>query len=84
VKDGTEESPTATGDTIETGVGRLEREQVALTQRQELQVLLQANEVMHKNDADGNAAIRATFRIDHSFRKELLKEGATLPMESKI
>jgi hypothetical protein len=47
---------------------------VALTQRQELQ----ANEVTHKNDADGNVAIRATFRVDRSAQKQLLTEGAAL------
>jgi hypothetical protein len=79
-RDPMDKYPTATRDSIETGVERLERKQVApaLTQQQELQALLEANEVTHKNDADENAAIRATFRSDRSARKRLLKDGAAM------
>jgi hypothetical protein len=66
-------------DPIETGIKRLERKQAALTQQQqELQALLEAKEVTHKNDADGNAAIRASFRSDRSVKKRRLKDGAAL------
>ena len=77
-QDGMEEYPTATRDPIETGVERLQRKKAALTQQQELQALLAANEVTHKNDADGNATIRATFRRDRSTRKRRLRDGAAL------
>jgi coiled-coil domain-containing protein 130 len=77
-QDGLEEHPRATRDVIETGIERWERKQAALTQQQELQALFEANEVTHKNDADGNAAIRATFRTDHSSKKWRLKDGAAL------
>jgi coiled-coil domain-containing protein 130 len=77
-QDGMEECSKATRDPIQTGIERLERKQAAISQRQELQALLQTNEVTHKNDADGNAAIRATFRVDRSAKKQLLKEGAAL------
>jgi hypothetical protein len=71
-QDITEESQTATREPIEMGFERLEQKQAALTQRQELQALLQANEVTHKNDADGNATIRATFRFHRSTAKNKL------------
>jgi hypothetical protein len=68
---------------IETGVERLERKQAAVSaltqQHRELQALIEANEVTHRNDADGNAAIRATFRKDRSTnKKRRWKDGAAL------
>jgi hypothetical protein len=77
-QDDIDKYPTATRDPIETGIERLERKQVALTQQQELQALFEANEGTHKNDADGNAAIRASFRSDRSAKKRSLKDGAAL------
>jgi hypothetical protein len=51
------------------GTERFERKLATLTQRQELQSLLQINEATHKNDAEDNAAIRASLRVDRSAKK---------------
>jgi hypothetical protein len=67
-----------TRDPAERGMGRLERKQAALTQRQELEALLKANEVTRRNDADGNAAIRANFRSQRKGKKHGLQEGVAL------
>lgn len=78
-----ESSSSSSSRDTQTGIERLERTQAPLAQQhqqqqQELQALLNANEVTHKNDADGNAAIRSIFRMDRSSKKRRRKDGVAL------